>query len=887
MGKEAMTTKLKFTKYAGLGNGTYWRSDVATHRIRAYLRDLELDGLWKSAAVGDSESGFEQAFSSLAYAYLKDKAPRLLDFMVGFQLVDRNEDNTKAMGIFGFQIGTQWLYAPVFFLNGDLKGHELLYIKNQDTFVPLKENWVNYLMSRKPHVLGEASKKDTHQLGGLMPDIYSMKIPPMVGVGKRGCDDFDFTGMHVDDWAKPAMPLIAAMQTKSAGFMYASVKPNTKLAMDCLTAAPKQAALIELARQLDLNAIMGSSFDLLKSAFDLAESYPVIKRGFDKFYGADCFSRWGVANKARLEEEEWQLSVPVKTAADKKPLNGLLIPEVELPEHPIKSGSLRIYVYESYATTRNVDELDQKDREKLLKDTVLIKDERDPHGPNSSKAYNTQVPQSLSNPSESGIYSVLEKPGEFARMLVISHPLANDGQKDFCTLVRLDGGDTKTWLNAHSTSIWVNQIKTEREEKYQHWWDGLGDKDSLRVGGTYIAINARGNGSVPFEVRQNYGDGTYKVDFKAHGDYSYGRLKSLPSVGRTSRADYVSTWGAKLVIGVEGKHRGNQFRAIQGELRVPPSAKFLKLKDPPKPREEEGERGFFPIRCCEDTGSKEKPIQPGNLEDIQTMFSEKTAAMKITTDRSQYIISTKWAGDQTLTGVPALVSLVRDHGFTEDMARTMLKEAEAYDGMRCRVIYGEGFGDKRHMTKSAEPNQSILEGGPGAPQWSEPQVGMEQMGRNQVQARYPDEQYNLVPGLDSTIRDRSRQDMWENYTAEDFKKTVGQAQQAAQQGQKEVFDTSMIAGLLKSVRQDSLVDRYLGDLLKALDRLGRIMFVFYWHQQEFEDRYGKSDLPELEDSLRNSFEALGDITLYLRKKSVNPTFEGDNAAPNIEEIANA
>src|SRR5688572_28634814 len=85
------------------------------------------------------------------------------------------------------------------------------------------------------------------------------------------------------------------------------------------------------------------------------------------------------------------------------------------------------------------------------------------------------------------------------------------------------------------------------------------------------------------------------------------------------------------------------------------------------------------------------------------------------------------------------------------------------------------------------------------------------------------------------------------------------AQQAAGSGQKHVFDTAMSGGMLKAVRQDSLVDRYLGDLMKALDKLGRVLFMFYWHQEECEDRYGKQDLPELEDSLRNAFEVLGDV----------------------------
>ncbi len=52
--------------------------------------------------------------------------------------------------------------------------------------------------------------------------------------------------------------------------------------------------------------------------------------------------------------------------------------------------------------------------------------------------------------------------------------------------------------------------------------------------------------------------------------------------------------------------------------------------------------------------------------------------------------------------------------------------------------------------------------------------------------------------------------------------------------------------MLKSVRQDSMVDRYLGDLMKGMDRLGRILFTFYWHGEEFEERYGKQDIPELE-----------------------------------------
>jgi hypothetical protein len=133
----------------------------------------------KIASIGgDQETQFEQAFASLAYTYIKDKAPRLLDFLVGFQLVDRNDDNTKAIGIFGFNVGKTWLYSPVFFLNGDLKGHELLYLKEQDMFVPMKENWVNYVISKKPHVLGNSVRGTSQNLNIQNPDIRSLSIPP-------------------------------------------------------------------------------------------------------------------------------------------------------------------------------------------------------------------------------------------------------------------------------------------------------------------------------------------------------------------------------------------------------------------------------------------------------------------------------------------------------------------------------------------------------------------------------------------------------------------------------------------------------------------------------------------------------------------------------------
>ena len=87
------------------------------------------------------------------------------------------------------------------------------------------------------------------------------------------------------------------------------------------------------------------------------------------------------------------------------------------------------------------------------------------------------------------------------------------------------------------------------------------------------------------------------------------------------------------------------------------------------------------------------------------------------------------------------------------------------------------------------------------------------------------------------------------------------------------------------MRQDSLVERYLSTLVECVDALGRLLFNFYWHQEEFEDRYGKSDMPELEDSIRNAFESVGDVTLYLKEKTIESPFDdGDIDLDDVAEV---
>ncbi len=87
---------------------------------------------------------------------------------------------------------------------------------------------------------------------------------------------------------------------------------------------------------------------------------------------------------------------------------------------------------------------------------------------------------------------------------------------------------------------------------------------------------------------------------------------------------------------------------------------------------------------------------------------------------------------------------------------------------------------------------------------------------------------------------------------------------------RELFDTSLVSSMLNTNRDDMIIDQHIGDIMTATDKIGRILLMLYWKPEKFAERYGDQDMQELEDSLRNSFEQDGKLSLFLKQKTVNP-----------------
>ena len=306
------------------------------------------------------------------------------------------------------------------------------------------------------------------------------------------------------------------------------------------------------------------------------------------------------------------------------------------------------------------------------------------------------------------------------------------------------------------------------------------------------------------------------------------------------------------------RERGQGFNYFGGELRVSRTAKALRLS------------------CF-----AEKFVPAGSPVDAELAIQSKTAGLRLWVDEFEGSIDR----GRPQSKLACLWALVETHGFDAETAQELLKLAEARgrtgDDLRVRVLYGPGY----PQTKTAAfetPGGSSLGLGSIAPGIPEP-VYAGSAWTPQATEQYPLAQALPIDGIGARYTDPS---VWDNTPqAMPDPMLMQMAQQAGQSGQKEQFDTNMLTALLKNVRQGSLLQSFTPDLMKALDRLGRILFLFYWHNNDFADRYGKNDLPELEDATRNAFETLGELVLFLKERDVEPLAAQQRGEANVEAVS--
>ena len=154
---------------------------------------IDPDYNWKQAAAqeGVDYDAVKKSFMDQAYGVVANKAKVLFrdPFRLGFEIVHRNEKATKMVGIFAFRCNQALLYAPVFFVNGEIKAADMLYRSDVKRFVPLTDDWCSFLVRGANMEAGSMEDKSRQR----QPDAYMDRLAYPQRV-KYAADDSNVLG---------------------------------------------------------------------------------------------------------------------------------------------------------------------------------------------------------------------------------------------------------------------------------------------------------------------------------------------------------------------------------------------------------------------------------------------------------------------------------------------------------------------------------------------------------------------------------------------------------------------------------------------------------------------------------------------------------------------
>jgi len=710
-------------------------------------------GVIRKTAADD----FEVKLANVADAEITQRLPSLNEYKVGFQLVERDDDGTRGMGVMVYKVGEQWIYVPAFFLNGRIRGYDMMYLPEKSQFVPAKDTWVSYIRQNRTALLGEKS--------GDMP-----KSKP-----KRA----DAVSLRRDSKSKSIM-------FKGASFI------------------DKEGIHDDIADMVLVYDERG------KDRFDLREWLPRLGKHAAVSFFRTLNTNPDFANAIlKFYEPEDIRKIAESVKDNQPPPDGS---EVQDGTYPLmvdavhNENQLQIITLED---TDAVKKLDDKAKEVVLRDGLYVVDGRKK---TSTVFVDKQASGSLATPGKNGYFEVLMADGSFKKCYIIVAPKGKTSWSKLTRNPEHKSADIKEFsymvidLNKPNEAHVCDRPILCRNLEAREDTDisGIGIKP------TSLMSKFRKDADRDTEEAYDMGSDSYKwhscLAIDSKGNYERFEMNNGKLVGNKIA-------GAKLPSDTDEWCDDDGIVELTGKPGMV-CRKGTHLYIP------EGAR----IVACKCWGG-EMPV--GDLETIKHKII-KTAgwrSLTVQTDGVDYMIDGKFGRERMLSKQAALIKLVKDHGISAADARMIINK-EASVGKPSRETF---------LVKYAASD----------PKWpdshdEEPSVGF------QESTPYEESEY-MDPEMAT--------------------EEVDEVVDASDKGVKDVMDVSVLKSLASSGSPSRMVEDYLQDLMLAMDRIGRILFMFYWHYNQFKDQYGHEKMSELEDSLRDNFQNVSELTLFLHNTS--------------------
>jgi len=775
-----------------------------------------------------SEQSFESQFANLAYTFFQDRAPALIDYNMGFQVVDKDDEGTKGMGVFGLRIGKEVAYIPAFFINGEIKGVDMIYAVNADIFVPLTEDWVNYFLNRKPYEIGEPTHQTRNNRGirsNRLREIFN-NIPGGNGLGftKAAAEELGVTD-HIGS-------VINNIITKTASGawdddhinMVGMFIPRDDAPMslpDVLGTLPPKVGYA-LLDQMRHNA---------KLAEALLETYEPKELADGVINGNRVPNTDGAPPTVEEEEGEEQSNAAI-----------------DLPDGDSRA-TRDIKDLVEVITDPEAFDLSEDERERLMAGERVVRDHR--RDEQASVVYEMEVTKELENPQGAGVYDVLMADGTLSAAMVLNPKTIGNGRTNGVYILAQPDRNSVT-------SLWKSDILTKvkyPDNRFKEAWDNLsGDATKLSKNQKYILVNERGDCTVPFTVRDKItgmnGTVTYWVDMDVYvveADHTawIGERYTGPSRIPEDRA----------IVTEDGKAMDDRWKYNAGMYELERGG------------EDRGSRiivdkgsGSFAIRSTGSTsvvdGDKFKFIKVnkrqksrgdyGTTTDMHIGIGKFAKEMRVERDGPEYSILSPVMRERRLNKQAAWDKLVYDHGLRTDVADHLIEKATP-SGFNCRIKLA--FSLDPHALDNIE--------------YTDPSGRSVITPESMIQTDYDVDRASAQDTYGYTPGDEDYRGL-----ANIYNKDVDAISAAGEMNSKEVLDTSVLTGLLNVHDIGAKVDKFIPSLISGLDKTGRLLFMLYWHWDKFEEEYGKQDAMELEDKLKQVFENTGDLVIVLQQHSL-------------------
>lgn len=760
----------------------------------------------KKASIGSSpDVPFEQAFASIAHEYLQSRVPTLMDKEIGFQLVDKSKDGDKALGVFGFKLGERELMIPVIYRNGEVKGHEVCYVPDQDMVLPTTEGWMNYLQQKQNSSLGEGVNNNRSALGIKGPLLNLITRSPL----KLANDNTE--GQKVlskyATWSHPFILMIAKLAKQSDNERMAACPSAGYM----LRAFPWQT-------QCDF--------------MHMLDEFPGLKLAMEKVdpdFGIQLKETVEITASA-LEKERGQLITKVDSKKQQDPL--------------------KVISYSEAAKALVPYDLSDADKSKLAEKGYIVHDKRDTaNKPKLHINIDQAETQALGNPTGNSIASVVMRPFDFERCVVITDPVGTSEKKRETLVIPLDGKDL---LVGDRNSVFVQDDPTDTQEMLK-FLDSLPlaknykfseDNSSDGSWHEYILLQPQNDSffaTAPFSFDKDYGK---QGDHRILGvSFCGGMYNPTTSIGlsdgdrkRLTKRDRLrfDTGPSQIRITESGR-----IRMYAGEVVVPETSRVLKIT-----RKWSSPRG----------NGRGKEL--GSLRDTTTALWRNLTKLEVTRGGNkgrEFRFNTLKPMEKSA----AMIHLVRDYRLDEADAARLLDSLEPGKS----IVAG--------IEKSANDRPSWLNDNgnsetPDLP-WNTP-TGSNIMANPNMENDTTVNYRLPVEGLMSGKNDPS---VWDPMNEPDIP-SMQQAMGAAQKGQRDVMSTKSVLAIANKSQSNAL-----GPIVKAIDALGRRYIGFCWQRDAMEDQYGSADANDIESGLLENVESLGELVISMYERNVKA---GDHTA---------